>query len=151
MLELLLDMLDLAAENKLRTTMYLMLIGLFAVTSKLNPAPADWQGMTLGLGLLAIGIMITAQTALDAEAAAKSEQYLFERGLELVHKLRITTEELNVTRIALEVAEALMREPQPLPCGHAAQYGYTEDGGSHSICLLCEHNDLKEAGTPDAV
>lgn len=28
----------------------------------------------------------------------------------------------------------------PSPCGHPSQYAYTEDGGAHMVCLLCERD-----------
>jgi hypothetical protein len=28
----------------------------------------------------------------------------------------------------------------PSPCGHPSQYAYTEDGGAHMVCLLCERS-----------
>jgi hypothetical protein len=30
------------------------------------------------------------------------------------------------------------------PCGHQERYAYTEDGGKHIICLLCEREQAKE-------
>ena len=36
------------------------------------------------------------------------------------------------------VAELL--ECGPSPCGHSSQYTYTEDGGQHITCLLCERS-----------
>ena len=30
------------------------------------------------------------------------------------------------------------------PCGHLERYAYTEDGGKHITCLLCEHEERKE-------
>lgn len=28
----------------------------------------------------------------------------------------------------------------PSPCGHPSQYAYSEDGGAHMVCLLCERD-----------
>lgn len=30
------------------------------------------------------------------------------------------------------------------PCGHSSQYLFTEDGGKHIICLLCERQERAE-------
>lgn len=30
-------------------------------------------------------------------------------------------------------------------CGHSSQYAYTEDGGKHIVCLLCERDERKQA------
>jgi hypothetical protein len=30
------------------------------------------------------------------------------------------------------------------PCGHLERYAYTEDGGKHIVCLLCEREERRE-------
>lgn len=32
----------------------------------------------------------------------------------------------------------------PSPCGHPSQYAYSEDGGAHMVCLLCEREHVSE-------
>jgi hypothetical protein len=29
------------------------------------------------------------------------------------------------------------------PCGHLERYTYTDDGGRHIVCLLCEYGEKK--------
>lgn len=42
---------------------------------------------------------------------------------------------------------AALLECCPSPCGHSSQYAYSEDGGAHIVCLLCE----RERAVPEAL
>ena len=53
--------------------------------------------------------------------------------------------EVEQLKIDIDVAESMSRH-SPAPCGHSSQYCYTEDGGKHIICLLCESKQLRERG-----
>lgn len=37
----------------------------------------------------------------------------------------------------------------PSPCGHPSQYAYSEDGGAHMVCLLCERALAVASRRPD--
>jgi len=37
------------------------------------------------------------------------------------------------------------------PCGHLERYAYTEDGGKHIVCLLCEREERKEEAYHQAI
>lgn len=50
--------------------------------------------------------------------------------------VRELLEEVDALKEWEETAKQL--DKAKLPCGHNSRYGYTEDGGKHGICTLCE-------------
>ena len=62
----------------------------------------------------------------------------FERELSTAKKRIITLKEkLRIEKLVLEALKEIDKSTSPF-CKHNAQYCYTEDGGKHIVCLVCE-------------